>query len=64
MFNNQTSNENYFAKGALEIGMRVREQERKLALMNAQEKADMTIQHRTTSNPFLILLTSIVSLVR
>ena len=64
MFNNITSNGGSYPKGAFEIETRVREQERALALMNAESKADLAVQRKHAVNPILALLTSFFSLVR
>ena len=63
MFNNYPSNDNYFAQGALEIAIRVREQEKKLALMNAVSYGE-THQRKSKSNPIRSLVVSFFALAR
>ena len=64
MFNHQTSTHSYFAKSALEIDLRVRDQERKLALMNAEEASQPLEKRNFAPNHFLSLVTSFLGLVR
>jgi len=64
MFNNYPSNDNYFAQGALEIAIRVREQEKKLALMNAVSYGEKTDQQKSKSNPIRSLVVSFFALAR
>ena len=64
MLNNQPNPKDYFAKSALEIGIRAREQERQFAIMNAIGKSEMKQESRASSDHFLVILTSLFSLSR
>lgn len=70
MFNNYIPS-NYYtpqdsnsAQGALEIALRARAQEKKLALRNSVSQAEAPIQRKAHYNPIRTLLVSFFALVR
>ena len=61
---NYTPSDSYAAQGALEIAVRVREQEKRLALLNAVSTAELPNQRKSRSNPIRSLVVSFFALVR
>ena len=70
MFNNYipsdyyTPQDSYATQGALEIAVRVREQEKRLAILNAENSAEMPGQRKSRSNPLRSLVVSFFALMR
>ncbi len=64
MYSYTTSSDQAYTKGALEIAMHAREEEKRIALFNAKAKSEKAPQAKKAADPILTLLTSFLTLAR
>ncbi len=62
MYENYYSNNNIPARGAKEVAMRARQQEKEMALLKAEYKAEFTPIRGRSANPFTGIVYGLLSI--